>query len=522
MTQPLRNTDKPAQPVHSAKRDAPAGQGKRESSLDLAVTPPSAESGKQAWVYETLRAQILGGALAAQARVPSTRSLAQRMGVSRSTVEWAYDQLRAEGYIVGVAGSGTYVCAQVPDQFLRPASVVKARTATSASAAAAATSTSTSAPDTPADTGRLDAAFVARVADPSLFPMDDWKRCLAHALRTTPVQALADEDPRGSLALREQIARYLGAARGIACDPEQILVVSGIRHAIDLCARVLLRPGDTALVEDPCYPTASTIFRGYTDRVIPLPIDAHGFSVDEARRHGAARLVHVTPAHQSPTGVTMPISRRLELLAWAQERGAWVIEDDYDSEFNYQTAPLPALKSLDCGDRVIHCGSFNKTLFAGLRIGYAVVPTSLADRFLESRYVTGRSISVLEQAALARFLESGAFARHVRRSRAIYAQRRTRVLETLRAGLPGVQPHLTGEQGGFHFVWWLPRIPGIRDEAHFIEQAQALGLHFLGMSALRHRRDMPPAVLVGDSALRDDALDRALDRLSTLLARIAG
>jgi GntR family transcriptional regulator/MocR family aminotransferase len=499
MTQPLESfSDHGA----SGKGGARGHRGKRESSLDLAVSPPVAEIGKQAWVYETLRGQILGGALAAQARVPSTRSLAQRMGVSRSTVEWAYDQLRAEGYVVGVPGSGTYVCAQVPDRFLepeRPASIA-ARPGP---------------PTPPTDTGRLNAGFIARVADPGLFPMAEWKRCLAHALRTTPVQALADEDPRGSRALREQIARYLGAARGIACDPDQILVVSGIRHAIDLCARVLVGPGDTTLVEDPCYPTASTIFRGYTDRVIPLPIDAHGFSVTEARRHEAARLVHVTPAHQSPTGVTMPISRRLELLAWAQAQGAWLIEDDYDSEFNYQAAPLPALKSLDQGDRVIHCGSFNKTLFAGLRIGYAVVPRALASRFLDGRYATGRSISVLEQAALARFLESGAFARHVRRSRAVYAQRRARVVEALQAVVPREQLHLTGEQGGFHFAWWLP--PGLT-EAAFLERAARVGLRFQGLGALCHRSDLPPAVLVGDSAMQDEALAAALGRLPALLA----
>ena len=471
------------------------------------MTPPGAESGKQAWVYETLRGQILSGALAAQARVPSTRSLAQRLGVSRSTVEWAYDQLRAEGYVVGIAGSGTYVCAQVPDRFLAPESK-RTRTPTTTT-----TTTTTPRPSPPADTGRLNTGFIARVADPGLFPMDDWKRSLAHALRTTPVQSLADEDPCGSPALREQIARYLGASRGIACDPDQILVVSGIRHAIDLCARVLVRPGDTTLVEDPCYPTASTIFRGYTDRVIPLPIDAHGFSVTEARRHPATTLVHVTPAHQSPTGVTMPISRRLELLAWAREQGVWVIEDDYDSEFNYQSAPLPALKSQDPGDRVLHCGSFNKTMFAGLRIGYAVVPKALVARFLDSRYATGRSISVLEQAALTRFLETGAFARHVRRSRAVYAQRRARVLEALRALVPADRLHLTGEQGGFHFAWWLP--PGLT-EADFLARAADAGLRFQGMGSLCRRRDLPPAVLVGDSAMQDEALSDALERLRPL------
>jgi GntR family transcriptional regulator / MocR family aminotransferase len=224
--------------------------------------------------------------------------------------------------------------------------------------------------------------------------------------------------------------------------------------------------------------------------------------------------VHVTPAHQAPLGMTMPVSRRLELLAWAEEAGCWLIEDDYDSEFSYDSAPLPALKSLDVADRVIHCGSFNKTLFAGLRIGYAVVPRQWIPDFTQAMRVSGHSNSVLEQMALSGLLESGAFARHVRRARAVYAQRRDAVVEALGEAVGGHPLQLSGQHCGFHFVWWLP---AHIDPARFLVQAESRGMRFENIADFCHRVTQPPGLVIGFSALQDAALQTQLASLRELL-----
>lgn len=468
--------------------------------MDLATDGPRAGEVKQVWVYRQIRDSILGGALPAGARLPSTRSLAERWSLARMTVEAAYDQLRSEGYVVSAVGSGTYVTAEVPDRFLRAA------TDKPPAPHAAASEPDDAEPRPPQP-------FATRLADGALFPMDEWRRLLtASARRVTAAQLSADE-PLGAWPLREQIAGYLGSARGIACDAGQIIVLSGIRHALDLSARVLLSGEDEVLIEDPAYMNAMPIFGQYTASVVPLPVDDGGFPVHIARRHRRARLAYVTPAHQSPLGVAMPVSRRMELLSWASETDAWILEDDYDSEFNYERLPLPALKSLDDGDRVIHCGSFNKTLFAALRIGYAVLPRKLVPAFSRLRHITGRSNSVIEQLALAEFLESGAFARHVRRARATYLRRRDHVLALLRRAI-GSGLRVSGEQGGFHFVWWLP--PGI-DERVLQRDAQARGLQFQSLAGLCHDVRPPPAVLVGYSGLREPDLAGFEDLLRTLV-----
>lgn len=488
---------------------------KGESSLDPAVDAIHPGEPKQAWVYRQLRTQILKGALCVGARLPSTRSLAQRWHISRATVEVAYDQLRSEGYLVSTVGSGTYVAAVIPDSFFK---ADKRGTHSGLPASQKAPIGEDAAHAPLPFIGRYGQPFVARVADPALFPLDSWRKLLlASAKRVTP-QQLSDDDPQGWLPLREQIARYLGVARGIACGADQIVVLTGIRHGLDLSARLLLRPGDKVLVEDPGYMHAMPIFGQYTRRVVPIPVDPEGFSVARARRHRGVRLVHVTPAHQAPLGFTMPVSRRLELLAWAKEADCWLIEDDYDSEFSYDSAPLPALKSLDVADRVIHCGSFNKTLFAGLRIGYAVVPRQWIPAFTQAMRASGHSNSVLEQMALCSLLENGAFARHVRKARAVYAQRRDAVLHTLGEAVGKTQLKLSGEQCGFHFVWWPP---AAFDVARFLSLAEAQGLQFENVADFCHRVKLPPGLAVGFSALPDAALHTQLARLRGLIHDIS-
>lgn len=486
-----------------------------ESSLDLPVDPPRAGESKQAWVYRQIRERILRGVLPSGGRLPSTRDLAARWHVARSTVEAAYDQLRGEGYTAGTVGSGTYVAAVIPDNFFRRglpgdggaasgpgAAAAPARARAEAGGQAVAAPVEAAGPP-PAP--RREAAFMARSADASLFPMETWRKGLmASAQRVTPAQ-LAHEDPLGWYPLREQIARYLGAARGIACDAGQVVVLTGIRDGLDLSARLLLTPQDKVLVEDPGYLNAEPLFSQYTRRIVPIAIDEHGFSVARARRQRGARLAHVTPAHQSPTGVTMPVSRRLELLDWAAQTGCWILDDDYDSEFSYDGAPLAALKSLDGADRVLHFGSFNKTLFNALRIGYAVVPRSLAPAFARALYVTGRSCSVIEQMTLAAFLEDGGFARHVRKARSVYAGRRDRVMAMLRETVGAAPLRVSGEQTGFHLVWWPPS--GF-DVAALLARARERGVGIQPVADFCRRVSWPDGVVIGYSARQDADLDR--------------
>lgn len=494
----------------------PLSRGTRQqASLDLPVDPPRPHESRQSWVYRQIRERILRGVLPSGGRLPSTRSLAARWHVARSTVEAAYDQLRGEGYTAGAVGSGTYVAAVIPDNFLchgLPGDTAMAPAAAPPGAPPAAGRAPRSAVDADHSVAPLrhEPPFTARGADAALFPMAAWRKgMMASARRVTPAQ-LAREDPQGWRPLREQIAHYLGAARGIACDADQVVVLSGIRDGLDLSARLLLTPRDKVLVEDPGYLNAMPLFSQYTRRVVPIAIDEHGFSVARARRHRGVRLAHVTPAHQSPTGVTMPVSRRLELLDWAAQTGCWILDDDYDSEFNYDGAPLAALKSLDGADRVIHCGSFNKTLFNALRIGYAVVPRPLVADFARARHLTGRSGSIVEQMTLAAFLEDGGFARHVRRARPVYAQRRDRVLRMLRQAVGEAPLRVSGEQAGFHLVWWLP--PGM-DPAALLAWARALDVALQPVAEFCRRVSWPPGVVIGYSA-RQDA---ELDRLETLL-----
>jgi GntR family transcriptional regulator/MocR family aminotransferase len=276
-----------------------------------------------------------------------------------------------------------------------------------------------------------------------------------------------------------------------------VVVLTGIRHTLDLVARIVLRPGDTACVEDPGYPAAARILAQAGATVAPVPVGPEGIDCAALARHPGARLVYVTPAHQSPTGVTLPVTRRLQLLDWATRHDAWVVEDDYDSEFNYRDAPLAALKSLDAGGRVIYCGSFNKTLFAGLRVGFALVPPRLQAPLLALWQATGRSVGATEQLALASWLADGHFVRHLRAARRAYQERRDALLAVLAAEAPG-RYTVSGQHAGFHFVLWLP--PG-SDEAAFCHRAAAIGLRLQGLRELCRASVLPPAIVIGYAAL---------------------
>ncbi|MPV59124.1 GntR family transcriptional regulator [Burkholderia sp. HI2761] len=470
-------------------------RGKAAIPLDLPC-PAGLSSGspqsKQECIADTIRDAILQRLLPGDSPLPSSRTLAARWDVARGTVEAAYDILCAEGYIARTQGSGTRVCAVVPDSYLRAAA--RSRDGSPRRAVSLATP---AAPAEPEYGVRPGVPFVARLADPGLLPMQQWKKALGASLLAATTDDLGATPAQGVESLRVEIAAYLREYRGIPCEAGDIVITTGIRNAIDLVARTLLAPGATVLMEDPGYASAWQIFTIAGATVIDVPVDREGIDTASLDRYPDARAAYVTPAHQAPLGVTMSVSRRLELLDWAQRNRTWIVEDDYDGEFSYQTAPLPALKALDACDRVIYCGSFNKTLFSGLRIGFMVVPAELRPALSAVWHATARSVGVAPQLALARFIGHGDFAKHLRAARHAYRQRRDIVLDQL-AKHAGGRYTVSGEHAGFHFVLWLP--PGM-DEAACVAQARAAGVELQPIRAFCRSARCEAGVVVGYAAL---------------------
>ena len=355
-------------------------------------------------VYLALKAKIRAGDLGSASRLPSTRALAKDLGVSRNTVMLAYEQLAAEGYLVSRHRGATSVGAVAPPRPPRP----PARAAIDPAAPLSAYARRL--------TARLDLApamkagprpvlrYDFRYGRPGVdeFPREIWRRLLAAHARHASSDALGYGSPAGHDTLRAALSDYLGRARGVVSDPERIVVVNGTQQALDLIARVLLDPDDGAVVEEPHYPGAAIPFEAVGARLLRVPVDADG--LDTTRLPGVRqrpRLAYVTPCHQFPSGVIMPVERRLALLAWASRVGAWVVEDDYVSEFRYEGRPLEALQSLDRGERAIYVGSFSKTLFPALRVGYLVLPRALVRSFLAAKWAADRFSAPLYQEALA-------------------------------------------------------------------------------------------------------------------------
>lgn len=424
-------------------------------------------------LYDGLRGAVLSGRLAPGSRLPSTRALASELGVSRNTAMSAYLQLLAEGYLEGRVGSGTFVAGSLPDEMLgfRAAGAKADRTADSGGGLSrrgsllAGTRTST--------VGGVGRPRAFRPGVPALdeFPSEVWRRLSGRVWRRPEPDLLGYGYPAGYGPLREEISAYLRASRAVLCEADQVIVVSGSQQALDLCARVLLDPGDAAWVEDPGYGGARAALLGSGARLVPVPVDAEGLDVAAGKeREPGAQLACVTPSHQFPTGATMSLGRRLELLAWAEEADSWVVEDDYDSEYRYTGRPLEALQGLDEGGRVVYVGTFSKVLFPALRLGYLVVPLGLVDAFVAARELVDRQPPGVEQAVLARFMGEGHFARHVRRMRVLYATRRTALLDAAGRHLDGLL-EIRPAEAGMHLVGELPEGVDDREASRLAAQA---------------------------------------------------
>jgi GntR family transcriptional regulator/MocR family aminotransferase len=401
-------------------------------------------------IYDTWRQGILAGRLTPGHRVPSTRELAAALSVARSTVTIAYDQLTAEGYLESERGSGTFVCRDLPDEPVMPAPLTddEARGRRAVRLSAYAARLEPAFPRVPAVPGTIDLSKYS--PDLNRFPFRVWRRLILRHLReATPVVFEYAEWGVGHEPLRRQVSRYLARSRAVRCTPQQVIVVSGSQQALDLCARILINPGDQVAVENPGYLGARQLFAAHGARLRPVPVDEHGLLVSDLPDE--ARVLHVTPSHQFPTGVSMALARRLELLEWARPRGAVIIEDDYDSEYRYRGAPLPALQGLSRTVPVIYVGSFSNVMFPGLRIGYVVLPQDLVEPFARAKWHSDRHTTLLEQAALADFLNQGHLERHIRRMRRLYARRREVLVEELQRHF-GDQVAISGDAAGMYVL----------------------------------------------------------------------
>jgi GntR family transcriptional regulator / MocR family aminotransferase len=461
------------------------------------------------WLYGELRAAILEGRLKPGTRLPASRDFANQYGLSRGTIVSVLERLQAEGYVSCRVGVGTWVnaiAARTPPRPMTsnpPTYIRRVRSEYKR-------------PKPFVDLPFTGGVRPFRVGSPdvSTFPADLWGSLAAKRARSFRSWLATETDPRGYRPLREAIAEYLRTSRGVRCSSEQIVLVSGIQQGLDLLARLLLKRDEPIWVEDPGYFGASIAFGTVGAKVIPVPVDEEGLSVSAGiKLCPQAKGVYLTPAHQFPLGVTMSLERRMALLKWASRTGAFVIEDDYDSEYRFAGQPVPALQSLDTHSNVIFIGSFSKTLFPLLRLGYVVLPPALVDFFVGFRVRTDLYNSHFDQAVLCDFIAAGHLARHLRRMRTLYAQRLATLLEGGKQHLSGLL-ELSNVRAGLYTIGYLKNGMTSRQAETL---AAGRGIEALAVDRFTLRRHDPRALLLGFAAFEDAAIQTAFVGLAQAL-----
>jgi GntR family transcriptional regulator/MocR family aminotransferase len=484
-------------------------------------------------LYQALRLRVLDGRLASGTRLPASRDLAAALAISRNSVVRAYDQLYAEGFIEGRVGDGTYV-AQLP-QTAVPTKKLSTKVSTGFSTGLP-TALSTKSTDLPGDlsskvihSGALQRlennhlprppsgpprAFRVGVPAFDLFPFDVWAKLNAAFWRKPDLQQLCYGDPAGDARLRGLIAAYLRSSRGMQCSAEQIVITSGAQQGISLCAQLLVEPGDGVAIENPGYRAAGHAFAVAGANLRGIAVDAEGMDCAALAAAGACRVAYVTPSHQYPTGVVMSLARRLELLAWAERTGGWIVEDDYDGEYRYTGAPLAPLAALDRQGRVLYVGTFGKVAFPALRLGYLVLPPGLVEAFAQRRAVDVRHSEVSTQVVMAEFMAAGHFQRHIRRMRRAALSRRNALLAGWPRDVAGVG-ELPAVAAGLHLT---VRVESLAREQALVALAAsvdvevgALSKYWLADSATPE--DQRAGLVLGFAAVPEPAIDSALARL---------
>lgn len=509
--------------------------------MDLAITlDQRSTTPLHKQLYDELRRAILTGRLKPGERVPSTRGLSLSLGVSRATVTLSYEQLLSEGYLRAETGSGTFVGCELPDELLKTIPVEKFRPASSVQEIGAR---ETGLPENwPRKTGRqLElSCYGASIADsepfepcqladapinfstcrPALdeFPLQEWRRLTLKHYRAKDHTMLnyAGESP-GYEPLREAIASYLRHARAVKCGADQVVIVNGAQQALDLIAKLLINRGDQVAVENPGYPGARRVFMAHGAELLPAPVDESGIVVDSlnSRPKNRLKLVYVTPSHQFPTGVTLTLPRRLDLLCWAEKTGAMIVEDDYDSEFRFSSRPIPSLQGLANGDSVIYVGTFSKVLFPSLRVGYLVAAPSLARVLARAKWLADLQTPAIEQRVLADFINEGHLERHLRRMRTLYDNRRQTLVRALENHF-GDRVTILGENAGMSLMIRLRSELG-DDEIERRALASGVGLVSARHYYLEERRTNTGEFLLGYAGLSERRIREGTRRLAKIL-----
>ena len=479
------------------------------SSFELTLKRRSRHQTLTHWLYSELRSAVLEGQLAAGSRLPSSRDFARQYELSRGTVVSVMERLQAEGYVTSRVGFGTCVNRVEAPRPARHTSTTPAYIRRVVSAHKL--------PQPWIDPAFAGAIRPFRIGVPAIdeFPSEVWGRIAADRGRNFGTWLRKEADRRGYGPLREAIAEYLRTSRGVRCTAEQVVIVSGIQQALDLLARLLLKKGDPLWMEDPGYFGARIAFENVGARIMAVPVNDDGLSVSAGiKMCPNAKGAYVTPAHQFPLGGTMSLERRMALLSWSSRTGAFVIEDDYDSEYRFQGPPVPALQSLDNHSSVIFIGSFSKTLFPALRVGYVVLPAPLVDPFVGLRYRTDFRNSSFDQAVLCDFIVDGHLARHLRRMRNLYAERLATLMEGAKQLLGGLL-EISDVRAGLYTIGYLKNEMTSRQAEKL---AAAQGVEVLGVDRCTLRRLDPNALLLGFGGFDEFAIRQGLIRLAKALS----
>ncbi|MFK3963438.1 PLP-dependent aminotransferase family protein [Ensifer adhaerens] len=478
-------------------------------------------------IYEALKAQVLDGTYGAEALLPSTRALAAELGVSRTTVTAAYEQLLSEGYLESRQGARSRVALlaarQGPGSVAAPGRPPSQKHRDKGAAAVRLSRLGAALCDGPIWMPPVSARLIAdfRYGDLSAadFPEEAWRQSVNAALRRRRPR-LAYDHPAGSSALRMALQAYLWRARGLSCDPDQIVVVNGSQQGLDLAARVLVDAGDRVAMEDPGYVMARRVFAAAGAAVVPVAVDAEGLRTDILEQLEDARLAYVTPSHQFPLGSVLSARRRQALLAWSRRTGAYVLEDDYDGEYRYDIRPIPPLQTMGQAENVLYLGTISKSLSPMLRLGYLVVPPPLVPAFAAAKQLIDRHSPSLEQEALAAMIASGAYERHIRRSRRNNGRRREALLTALKAEL-GDAVTISGADAGLHVVVWFEQLEKAQEDA-LIARARAAGVGLYPVSPLYaaddagHRPDRA-GIVMGYASLEAAEIGKGVAALAQVL-----
>jgi GntR family transcriptional regulator / MocR family aminotransferase len=460
-------------------------------------------------VYRGMRQAILSGALRAGERLPSTRDLAEQLGISRTVVLLAYEQLLAEGFVNGRGGSGTYASEGLARN---AASAARKQARVRLSRFGNAVTDSMGTVDTPLPrpvAPRYN--FIYGRSDLDTFPFALWRRLLLRQARKGSTRQFDYGSALGNTDLRAAICAHLRRSRAVVCDPSEVIVANGSQQALDLVMRVLVDPGDPVAIEDPHYDGICEALRAAGARLRPVPVDREG--LNPARLPEDARMVFVTPSHQYPTGAILPLERRMALLKWARRRNAVIVEDDYDGEFQYDGRPLESLQGLDREGRIVYIGTFSQTVFPALRIGYLIAPASLVPAFTAAKWLSDLHSATLEQQTLAEFISGGMYERHLRRLRRRNTARRAALLEAVKRYL-GDRVELTGEGAGAQVVLW-PR-KRVAEEA-VVAAAAKKGVGIYGIAHCFLRKGSRPGFLLGYARLTEREIREGIRLLGEVL-----